>query len=118
MCLLAHRLATGAQNLHTPLITPIMENPLEDVRISACRHGLKKIPTHNLTTVYESSACQIGRLLDDLGPVIQRRSDRRIRVQDLGEKASLTTTHIDHSLKWREIISADDSGVLRRGKVR
>jgi hypothetical protein len=41
-----------------------------------------------------------------------------MRLQDLGEKTSLTTTHIDDSLKWREVICSDDSGVLRRGKVR
>jgi hypothetical protein len=40
-----------------------------------------------------------------------------MRLQDLGEKTSLTTTH-DDSLKWREVICSDDSGVLRRGKVR
>src|SRR5713226_1375333 len=85
----AHRRATGAQNLYTPLITPIMENALDDIGISSCRHGLEKISTHNLTAVSQSRGCQIGRLLDDLRPVIQRPPDSRTRLQDLGEKAAL-----------------------------
>src|SRR5699024_9742378 len=110
-CVPVHGSSTAAQNVGGLFVGPVVQNPLQQVEVTACRYFTEEVPAHHRTPIgkallpdpFPCKVCGPGGVEDDsvgLGFVVQDRAQQSPR----------TTSDVDDPGGFREIVGIEYGG--------
>src|SRR5262245_35362404 len=103
---LRHGLTAVLQNHPAALVIPILKDVLEDVHVSARRHGLEEIACYSLATIREPYASdKLPRRLNYLWLVEQNTPEAGSGLEDSCEQFALPPADIHEGAETREVVS-------------
>jgi hypothetical protein len=101
----------------TPIVVPVVDDPLERVEVPAARDRREEVAPDSLATSPEPVGFQVSsRPLDDLRGVEEDAFRLRARLQDRGEEAAVPAPDIDHVAEGREVVGPDHRRLDRPGQ--
>src|SRR5687767_3203269 len=107
--LVSNSLSAVAQDLYRLGITPVVDDPFQEVGVTSSGDGLEHVPTNEFASPCHRRILDDMRIRDDGRQVIQDPRRVRIAFEDITQQEPLTAADIDKLRNIRKVVRIQDS---------